>query len=47
LHPPKEVQHKVKYFDPSAAPVVTTADYNLVESIQSELKLAEARGNKP
>ena len=26
---------------------MTTADYNLVESIQSELKLAEARGNKP
>lgn len=31
IHPPKIVKHKVKYFDPSAAPVITSDSYNLVE----------------
>jgi hypothetical protein len=30
LHPPKSVNHEVKYFDPSAAPVITSEHYNLV-----------------
>ncbi len=32
-HPPKIVHHKVKYFDPCAAPIVTNADYNLIENV--------------
>lgn len=27
----KMVKHKARYFDPNAAPVVTTSDYNLIK----------------
>lgn len=32
-HPPKLVNHQVKYFDPYSSPVVTAADYNAVEGV--------------
>ena len=38
LHPPKTVKHQVKYFDPSSAPAVTTAEYNLVTDLSMEIQ---------
>jgi hypothetical protein len=38
-HPNKPTKHKVKYFDPSNAPVITSEYYNLVEgSLRDNLR---------
>jgi hypothetical protein len=46
LHPPKSVKHEVKYFDPSAAPVITSEHYNLIEGNLKDSERCEALSHK-